>query len=522
MFKFDFLISINKKMNYTIPFRSKFFQEYFQCQESNYQLTVLNENDFYDINIPKPEDLLILCNQFESECKYNQRIKWPKQITETIRLYLYSPVLDFLNEYNGRKLNFELFRQACEINDMETITWFIEKFIPIRKNILSDTESCYGGFRGFGGRKYSIHIIFKDIKLVQLLLDTELNNNGIITIFMGSCRYGYLSIIESLKDKILNVINNKILIDGYELCSYDGHFEIMKWLYKNINILEYSEDFKHIIVNSCMIGRLDIITWILDKWPMLKTCPIDCYTSFVVACRNGHINIAKWIIKNYLNLEYDTLNEGFKEACKNGHLNIVKWIKDIFLEINYNTLNKAFREACKHGHLSIVKWLTENWPNIDHRALDDYAFCQACGHGHIETAKWLIKNWPEMNVQVNTYHAFYNACDHGNLHVAKWLIEQYPNVNYKNYANSAFQAACASGHLHVVKWLIKKWPDIDYQINDYNPFRLALESEQIHIVEWLRKNFIKPCSIDVFDKVLGRAIRLNRKKIKKWVEEILL
>ena len=48
-----------------------------------------------------------------------------------------------------------------------------------------------------------------------------------------------------------------------------------------------------------------------------------------------------------------------------------------------------FIDACKNGHLDVAKWMIQFDPNV--RANDDEAFRLACKNGHLDIAKWLIK-----------------------------------------------------------------------------------------------------------------------------------
>ncbi len=90
----------------------------------------------------------------------------------------------------------------------------------------------------------------------------------------------------------------------------------------------------------------------------------------------------------------DICNTEFRNACKNGNIDIAKWLyqkTQIHLygciNIHHNS-DEAFRYTCKNGHLEIAQWLY-SLGKIKIRSMSDYAFIGACIYGHLEVAKWL-------------------------------------------------------------------------------------------------------------------------------------
>lgn len=89
----------------------------------------------------------------------------------------------------------------------------------------------------------------------------------------------------------------------------------------------------------------------------------------------------------------------------------------------------TFRIACREGHLAIAKWLIKIYPYIvfSENCEIDFAFINACSSGHLKTAKWLIRILPTINIQMNIDVAFKWTCKKGHLETAKWLTTMCPN-----------------------------------------------------------------------------------------------
>jgi len=72
-----------------------------------------------------------------------------------------------------------------------------------------------------------------------------------------------------------------------------------------------------------------------------------------------------------------------------------------------------------------------NWPEIDHRVLNDDAFRSACANGHLHIAQWLKNTWPEIDHQAISDYVSHYAREKGHLHIARWLKNNCPERNSK-------------------------------------------------------------------------------------------
>ena len=176
---------------------------------------------------------------------------------------------------------------------------------------------------------------------------------------------------------------------------------------------------------ACCYGNLNIADLLLRKRDTYQFIDIstDYEYAFRMACENGHLEVAQWLLQVKPNIQVDALNEwAFRNACMMRHLKVAKWLLQVKPDIDISVKNEdAFRLACANGHLEVAKWLLQIKPNIQVDALNEWAFRMACANGHLEIAK-LLHNWM-LIITHNYVTAFRYACENGHLKVAEWLVK---------------------------------------------------------------------------------------------------
>jgi ankyrin repeat protein len=135
------------------------------------------------------------------------------------------------------------------------------------------------------------------------------------------------------------------------------------------------------------------------------TCFHDRYTVLTFACKNGHLDIIKYILNN---CDIDQFRSGrfFSFAIQKNHFKIVKYLfENMKISLDYYIERSQYEEydeypitplceACKYGHLKIVKYLLEKKADINRSTqiydVETPLWWAAIG-GHIDVVKYLTK-----------------------------------------------------------------------------------------------------------------------------------
>lgn len=128
------------------------------------------------------------------------------------------------------------------------------------------------------------------------------------------------------------------------------------------------------------------------------------------------------------NNNYDALIRAIGEGCLHT-INLLKETTPN-LQLNGTMWDRGypFKVACANGHIHVARWLLKEMPDIDVSIDCEDPLRYACREGHIEIVKWLYEINPNMDVSVCFFQPFTNSCNNGNFEIAKWLYDTFPKV----------------------------------------------------------------------------------------------
>lgn len=234
-------------------------------------------------------------------------------------------------------------------------------------------------------------------------------------------------------------------------------------------------DYKSVVYNAARDGNLNRLKIYLhsskgrDEVSMLVAAKTTGATPLVIACRNGHYDVAEYLIERcHADIEQpgsvifdgETI-EGAPPlwcAAAAGHIDIVKLLIQHGAKVNSTTRTNStpLRAACFDGHLSIVEYLVRHGADIEVANRHGHTCLMiACYKGHYLIARYLLGLSASVNrksVKGNT--ALHDCAESGSLDILKLLIEKGATMDVDSYGMTPLLAAAVTGHNHIVEYLI--------------------------------------------------------------------
>jgi len=247
-----------------------------------------------------------------------------------------------------------------------------------------------------------------------------------------------------------------------------------------------------IFCQICVAGQLETAKWLSSHNPhMLRPVPGGYSDMIVAACRNGHINVVKWLDSqiSYVWNPQDPEN-AFNAAGWWGHREMAQWIHSKWPRVippakqwEEKKFVDTFQAICVNGHVDIAQWVLDQCP--DAPSLKDYVFELICAKGDLKTAKWM-RDTKQPHGEIHSVVC--EVCRNGHLAVLVWL-----RSNNMFPANLVYplRIACAGGHLEVAQWLYAVDPSamnnmLESRVNR-KPFTQWALGKKMHlpIIHWI-------------------------------------
>ncbi|VVD04229.1 unnamed protein product [Leptidea sinapis] len=217
------------------------------------------------------------------------------------------------------------------------------------------------------------------------------------------------------------------------------------------------------------IRKVYLLSWRSEELNMVVTAKVSGATPLVIACRNGHYDVAEYLIERCkadieqpgsVTFDGETI-EGAPPlwcAAAAGHLPLVRLLVRAGANVNSTTRTHStpLRAACFDGHYDIVKFLVENGADIEIANRHGHTCLMiACYKGHIRIAKYLLSLNADVNrksVKGNT--ALHDCAESGSLHILKMLLVHGATMDVDSYGMTPLLAASVTGNTHIVQHLI--------------------------------------------------------------------
>lgn len=261
-------------------------------------------------------------------------------------------------------------------------------------------------------------------------------------------------------------------------------------------------------VVACKNGHVELVKFWWDKNPSILRVVLNnsCYDDdlFYIICEKGYLQLAKWIINTNPNFVSDLMHEDLMtDICLAGKVSVAKWLLKLCPHFRHQVIEDEetdlFIDVCKMGHLNMAKWLVKINPEfIENKQNLEYSFWMSCSKGKLNVARWLYTFSSEelYSLEKDTtgyeykHSRFVALCKNGHISTVKWLLAIMPTISDEDDVNSIFHQTCMSGHLNIAKCLFDAYPNINISKWNDHTFRMVCGWGRLNLAKWLLK--IKP------------------------------
>ena len=303
-----------------------------------------------------------------------------------------------------------------------------------------------------------------------------------------------------------------------------GFMPIAEWA------LEHgANNYKPALVTACFNGHIHVVMLVAETAHMNQHSFEDFGLMLSSACEGGNFDVAKWIYKYGLSIdyfskrrEYNVFGCAMQGAARGGCMDIMKWATEnlrkherpwpphVLDSFEIDRCFMAMMNACENGHTDVTIWLGSQLLlrplpgyGVEGETPFDRVLWIACEYGHIDIVKWTVRHGA-----TRVDRGLWATCKGGFFDIAKWLAEQGA-VNFK----VALKIACRRGYLDIVKFAAKRihldtYCDDDRIYNCHSDDDLKLWLSAVHAH--------KATQVDI---ALWYACEWDHHEVVKWLVE---
>jgi len=387
-------------------------------------------------------------------------------------------------------------------------------------------------------KKFIEACLFGDVTKIRLLWNENLTdscNQKLIDIHYGAewalrlaCANGHLEAVKLL-DQLSGSKLNYAALDNYAFkkACVNGHVEMANFVLKKTHI----EDLSAIYAMTIAHGQLDII-----KQGFFIRC--DQKQAFNVACRNGHLNIVKWLLeqnRDYYNPHgfYESArhppvmyflesvfpwNADFEQrknllvpnSISSGDVDCVKWVFEKFQ--NAIPINMSIIEAAiECGSLEVLEFIKSKTPPgmVLSTSLID-KITKSVGYDFQKTKNIFKVYGAEIKLPENTSDMYASMACTDNAENLKWLWELCGKRGFD--ARLGFIYACKTSKFNSMQWFLGIYPSL---CSLQECLESAAGDENIKVIDWL---WDKSDHILDMRKVFVYAVKNTKINVLDWIK----
>ncbi|XP_054711624.1 protein fem-1 homolog C-like [Uloborus diversus] len=234
-------------------------------------------------------------------------------------------------------------------------------------------------------------------------------------------------------------------------------------------------DLKTSVYNAAADGDLDQLKKYLDGKTSSEIEDIICSltngaTPLVIACRNGHFDVAHYLIMDChavvdqvgaVTFDGETIQGAPALWCAAaaGNLKLVKLLVSQGAKVNCTTESNStpLRAACFDGHFDIVTYLIQHGADIEIANKHGHTSLMiACYQSHYLIVKYLLDCGADVNKRtVKGSTALHDCAESGSLLILKMLMNRNAKFEADLCGTTPLLSAAISGNAVVVEYFIQ-------------------------------------------------------------------
>ena len=193
--------------------------------------------------------------------------------------------------------------------------------------------------------------------------------------------YCAMNRLDDLKE-LCNTIQNDVMSYDFDITNFNsglekacknGHLDIMTFILEKYSFVNISYNDEYLFRLACKYGHLHICKYLLSINPNIDMS--ICYNYPVItALDNSDFELLKWllVVDTRTTRAYITCINSFMRACFDGKLELAKWLLDFTPTLDITGNNHCIFRRVMHevssfnstGQIEVAKWLQSLYPEF--------------------------------------------------------------------------------------------------------------------------------------------------------------